>query len=284
MAFEHVVIVLGKRLINNRLSPEGISRVNALAEALGELSVENTIIVFCGGITQDQDISEADAMYHQFKAVNASSSNSFPDAQVLLENRSVNTVQNMQYAAEVLCRSGLFPLFSPENTPIDVILLSNDYHLQRIIEIQSLMNEQGLLRVLEESSASMGLTLNIPVNMKKHISVPYPHQHPLATSFLLLDELTTYRVYLEGVINGAFKRRLSEVRAEPLSIARKAIEQLKTLSLSPEILGKIEEMKKAIELTAFDESVTVAKASLEILHPILTGLNRRLDPESNGSR
>ncbi|HHG3076058.1 TPA: YdcF family protein [Vibrio parahaemolyticus] len=278
MKLGNVVIVLGKRLVNNQLSAEGISRVEALAAKIREMPMENTALVFCGGKTQGQSISEADAMYAYFQTLNTSLAKSFPTSQVLLENRSLNTFENMRNAAKVLCESGLFPL--PSQAAVEVILLSNAYHLERILEIQTLMDEQGLLRVLKSQCASVGLDLHISLDIQKHISVPYPHQGPLAEAFLLLDELTTYRVYLEGVKSGAFQRDLTSVRAQPLLRAKQAINQLRALPLEMDVLQQIAEMKKAIEMTAFDESVATAERALEVFHPILTALNRRLDPES----
>ncbi|EHJ9976793.1 hypothetical protein PO80_21175 [Vibrio parahaemolyticus] len=278
MKLGNVVIVLGKRLVNNQLSAEGISRVEALAAKIREMPMENTALVFCGGKTQGQSISEADAMYAYFQTLNTSLAKPFPTSQILLENRSLNTFENMRNAAKVLCESGLFPL--PSQATVEVILLSNAYHLERILEIQTLMDEQGLLRVLKSQCASVGLDLHISLDIQKHISVPYPHQGPLAEAFLLLDELTTYRVYLEGVKSGAFQRDLTSVRAQPLLRAKQAINQLRALPLEMDVLQQIAEMKKAIEMTAFDESVATAERALEVFHPILTALNRRLDPES----
>lgn len=278
MKLGNVVIVLGKRLVNNQLSAEGISRVEALAAKIREMPMENTALVFCGGKTQGQSISEADAMYAYFQTLNTSLAKPFPTSQTLLENRSLNTFENMRNAAKVLCESGLFPL--PSQAAVEVILLSNAYHLERILEIQTLMDEQGLLRVLKSQCASVGLDLHISLDIQKHISVPYPHQGPLAEAFLLLDELTTYRVYLEGVKSGAFQRDLTSVRAQPLLRAEQAINQLRALPLEMDVLQQIAEMKKAIEMTAFDESVATAERALEVFHPILTALNRRLDPES----
>ncbi|EGQ9465725.1 YdcF family protein [Vibrio parahaemolyticus] len=278
MKLGNVVILLGKRLVNNQLSAEGISRVEALAAKIREMPMENTALVFCGGKTQGQSISEADAMYAYFQTLNTSLAKPFPTSQVLLENRSLNTFENMRNAAKVLCESGLFPL--PSQAAVEVILLSNAYHLERILEIQTLMDEQGLLRVLKSQCASVGLDLHISLDIQKHISVPYPHQGPLAEAFLLLDELTTYRVYLEGVKSGAFQRDLTSVRAQPLLRAKQAINQLRALPLEMDVLQQIAEMKKAIEMTAFDESVATAERALEVFHPILTALNRRLDPES----
>ncbi|MFW1023468.1 YdcF family protein [Vibrio parahaemolyticus] len=278
MKLGNVVIVLGKRLVNNQLSAEGITRVEALAAKILEMPMENTALIFCGGKTQGQSISEADAMYAYFQTLNTSLAKPFPTSQVLLENRSLNTFENMRNAAKVLCESGLFPL--PSQAAVEVILLSNAYHLERILEIQTLMDEQGLLRVLKSQCASVGLDLHISLAIQKHISVPYPHQGPLAEAFLLLDELTTYRVYLEGVKSGAFQRDLTSVRAQPLLRAKQAINQLRALPLEMDVLQQIAEMKKAIEMTAFDESVATAERALEVFHPILTALNRRLDPES----
>ncbi|EMI4156411.1 YdcF family protein [Vibrio parahaemolyticus] len=278
MKLGNVVIVLGKRLVNNQLSAEGISRVEALAANIREMPMENTALVFCGGKTQGQSISEADAMYAYFQTLNTSLAKPFPTSQILLENRSLNTFENMRNAAKVLCESGLFPL--PSQAAVEVIWLSNAYHLERILEIQTLMDEQGLLRVLKSQCASVGLDLHISLDIQKHISVLYPHQGPQAEAFLLLDELTTYRVYLEGVKSGAFQRDLTSVRAQPLLRAKQAINQLRALPLEMDVLQQIAEMKKAIEMTAFDESVATAERALEVFHPILTALNRRLDPES----
>lgn len=280
MKLDNVVVVLGKRLVKNKLSPEGISRVQALVSSLGSLSVENTAILFCGGKTQGQDIAEADAMFSYFQTLNHSLSQPFPKSQILIENRSLNTFQNMRYAAEELCHSGLFQAAEYHQFPIKVTLVSNDYHLERIIEIQTLMDEQGLLRVLKTQSASMGMELSIALDIDQHISVPYPHHGTSAQAFLLLDELTTYRVYLEGAIRGVFSRGLAAVRVKPLHIAQTAIEKLEMLPLDHESLQNIQEIKKAVAMTAFDDNLNVVQQALDIIHPLLTAMNRTIDPES----
>lgn len=278
MKLNKVVIILGKRLVHDQLSAEGRSRVEALLNVLNEFCFETTALVFCGGVTQGQTVSEADAMYRYFCQLAKAREIDFPELQVIIENRSLNTVQNMQNAAAELLRSGL----CETGQTIDVTLLSNGYHLERIIEIQTLMDEQGLLRVLKSRCADMEVKLNIPLDLSHHVSVPYPNTGVLADAFLLFDELTTYRVYLEGVKRGAFERDLAEVRAKPLAIGLGAIEKLQALDLEPEVRGQIADMKKAIEMTAFDDSVVAAEQALAVFHPILTTLNLQLDPEANG--
>ncbi|MBR9874892.1 MAG: YdcF family protein [Vibrionaceae bacterium] len=280
MKLDNVVIVLGKRLVKNKLSPEGISRVKALVTALGSMSMENTALLFCGGKTQGQDIAEADAMFSYFQTLNNELLRPFPENQVLIENRSLNTLQNMNNAAAELCNSGLFQAAKYYQSPIRVTLVSNDYHLERIIDIQTLMDEQGLLSVLKTRCASMGLVLTIPLDIDKHISVPYPHHGVSSEAFLLLDELTTYRVYLEGVIRGVFTQDLAAVRAKPLHIAQTAIEKLEMLPLDHESLKNIEAIKKAVAMTALDDNLNVVQRALDILHPLLTVMNRTIDPES----
>ncbi|NOH47793.1 YdcF family protein [Vibrio rotiferianus] len=278
MKLNKVVIILGKRLVHDQLSAEGRSRVEALLNVLNEFCFETTALVFCGGVTQGQTVSEADAMYRYFCQLAKAREIDFPEQQVIIENRSLNTVQNMQNAAAELLRSGL----CETGQTIEVTLLSNDYHLERIIEIQTLMDEQGLLCVLKSRCADMGVKLNISLDLSHHVSVPYPNTGVLAEAFLLFDELTTYRVYLEGVKRGAFERDLAEVRAKPLAIGLGAIEKLHALDLEPEVRGQIADMKKAIEMTAFDDSVVAAEQALAVFHPILTALNLQLDPEANG--
>ncbi|ANQ28207.1 YdcF family protein [Vibrio natriegens] len=281
MKLDNVVIVLGKRLVKNKLSPEGISRVQALVSSLGALSMENTAILFCGGKTQGQDIAEADAMFSYFQTLNHGLSQPFPKSQILIENRSINTIQNMNNAAEELYNSALFQATQNGQPPINVTLVSNDYHLERIIEIQTLMDEQGLLSVLKTRSASMGLALSIPLDIDRHISVPYPHHGTSAEAFLLLDQLTTYRVYLEGAIRGVFSHDLAAVKATPLHIAQTAIAKLEMLPLDHESLQNIQEIKKAVVMTALDDNLNVAQQALERLHPLLTVMNRTIDPESS---
>jgi hypothetical protein len=110
--------------------------------------------------------------------------------------------------------------------------------------------------------------------------VPYPHHGASAQAFLLLDELTTYRVYLEGAIRGVFSQGLAAVRAKPLHIAQTAIEKLEMLPLDHESLQNIQEIKKAVAMTAFDDNLNVVQQALDIIHPLLTVMNRTIDPES----
>ncbi|NRF30648.1 YdcF family protein [Vibrio coralliilyticus] len=272
MNIRNVVIVLGKRLVGNALTAEGKSRVEALPKLLSSCDLNETALLFCGGVTPGQTISEAMAMRDYFKQL--PSAQMCHDLNIILESDSQNTVQNIHNAALKLKQLGL------EDQRVDVTLVSNDYHLKRIFEIQSLMDEQGLLRTLKQHCANSGLNLHIDQDIDQHCSVMYPHQGLYAQAFLLVDELTTYRVYLEGVVNRAFDRPLDDVRCLPETLALRALSLLEVLNLPVEIQDKLQSMKEVVLTTTSKVDCHAIESQLTYFHQTLTWLNRQLDPES----
>jgi hypothetical protein len=272
MNIRNVVIVLGKRLVGNALTAEGKSRVEALPKLLSSYDLNETALLFCGGVTPGQTTSEAMAMRDYFKQL--PSVKMFHDLNIILESDSQNTVQNIHNAALKLKQLGL------EDQRVDVTLVSNDYHLKRIFEIQSLMDEQGLLRTLKQHCASSGLNLHIDQDIDQHCSVMYPHQGLYAQAFLLVDELTTYRVYLEGVVNRAFDRPLDDVRCLPEKLALRALSLLEVLNLPVEIQDKLQSMKEVVFTTTSEVDYHAIEPLLTYFHKTLTWLNRQLDPEN----
>lgn len=272
MNTRNVVIVLGKRLVGNALTAEGKSRVEALPKLLSSYDLNETALLFCGGVTPGQTTSEAMAMRDYFKQL--PSAKMFHDLNIILESDSQNTVQNIHNAALKLKQLGI------EDQRVDVTLVSNDYHLKRIFEIQSLMDEQGLLRTLKQHCASSGLNLHIDQDIDQHCSVMYPHQGLYAQAFLLVDELTTYRVYLEGVVNRAFDRPLDDVRCLPEKLALRALSLLEVLNLPVEIQDKLQSMKEVVLTTTSELDCHAMESRLMYFHQTLTWLNRQLDPEN----
>ncbi|CDT84548.1 YdcF family protein [Vibrio coralliirubri] len=285
MSINHLLIVLGKRLNENKLTDEGISRVDALVEYLAEPLVEEsnqqTAVAFCGGVTKGQTLSEADAMHQYFRKLEHQREHPFSLGAILLEQHSTNTVENIQNLASEMIKSGLFT----RGQSVQVTFVSNDYHLQRIFEIQSLMDEQGLLKVLVEKCFALGVELQIDRRLDAHVAVPYPHQSAQGQLFLLMDVLTTYRVYLEGVCAGAFKRDLDSVRREP---ERQSLEALIT---AKDLVGRSSDfdivksllpaLERCIQKTSVGTDVKKVREYLALLDTNLTLLNRYLDPESD---
>ncbi|WP_052880031.1 YdcF family protein [Vibrio coralliirubri] len=285
MSINHLLIVLGKRLNENKLTDEGTSRVDALVEYLAEPLVEEsnqqTAVAFCGGVTKGQTLSEADAMHQYFRKLEHQREHPFSLGAILLEQHSTNTVENIQNLASEMIKSGLFT----RGQSVQVTFVSNDYHLQRIFEIQSLMDEQGLLKVLVEKCSALGVELQIDRRLDAHVAVPYPHQSARGQLFLLMDVLTTYRVYLEGVCAGAFKRDLELVRREPERLSLEALITAKELVGRSSDFGIMESLlpalERCIQQTSVGTDIKKVREYLALLDTNLTLLNRYLDPESN---
>ncbi|MCK8077699.1 YdcF family protein [Vibrio sp. 1CM2L] len=285
MSINHLLIVLGKRLNENKLTDEGTSRVDALVEYLAEPLVEEsnqqTAVAFCGGVTKGQTLSEADAMHQYFRELENQRKHPFSLGAILLEQHSTNTVENIQNLASEMIASGLFT----RGQSVQVTFVSNDYHLQRIFEIQSLMDEQGLLKVLVEKCSALGVELQIDRKLDGHVAVPYPHQTAQGQLFLLMDVLTTYRVYLEGVCAGAFKRDLELVRREPERLSLEALRAVKDLVGRSSDFDIVENLlpalERCIQQTSVGTDIKKVREYLALLDTNLTLLNRYLDPESD---
>ncbi|MFA0116022.1 YdcF family protein [Vibrio sp. 10N.261.46.E11] len=285
MSIIHLLIVLGKRLNENKLTNEGTSRVDALVEylagPLAEKSNQQTAVAFCGGVTKGQTLSEADAMHEYFRELENQREYPFPIGAVLLEQHSTNTVENIQNLASEMIKSGLFT----RGQSVKVTFVSNDYHLQRIFEIQSLMDEQGLLKVLVEKCSALGVDLQIDRQLEAHVAVPYPHQTEQGQLLLLMDALTTYRVYLEGVSVGAFKRDLDSVRQEPERLSLEALIAAKDLVGRSSHFDIVESLLPVLETCIQNTPVGIdiekVREYLALLDTNLTLLNRYLDPESD---
>jgi len=279
MSINHILIVLGKRLNNNLLTKEGSSRVEALHSYLLDHAGEELAVAFCGGVTSGQSASEASRMHHYFRELESTMAAPLILGGVLLEEESTNTVENIQNVAKKLIESQLLKA----GQPIRVTFVSNDYHLHRIFEIQQLMDEQGLLRVLKTRCEDLGIQLQIDNDLSKHVTVSYPHQHLQGQLFLLMDELTTYRVYLEGVAAGSFKRDLQSVREMPVKIATAALNKAQALLLNegefPLLRALMPVLSECVVQTPPKASIKKVREYLALLDTNLTLLNRYLDPE-----
>lgn len=274
MNINSVVLLLGKRLVNGQLTLEGRSRIELLARHLPNIDPKQTLIVMCGGATESQLVSEAQAMMDYVTLL-------VPDVElarysILLEQESQNTIENLGNAAMKLTQLRDRRV----GQCISVTLLSNDYHLKRIVEIEQLMPEQGLISKMINKCKQWGMDITIDAQLQRHLVVPYPHQGERARAFLLCDQLTTYRVYLEGRIARVFERPLSEVRSTPYQLARQAIAELKRLPLTSQQHAWVEDIESSVEATHEQASDQVCIDSLQRLDSGLTKLNRQLDPEA----
>ncbi|CCN46865.1 conserved hypothetical protein [Vibrio nigripulchritudo MADA3029] len=277
-----LIVVLGKRLVDNRLTLESKSRVDAAIEFLKSLSPDsysNVVLGFCGGVTPGNTASEAAEMHQYFNQVAKEKPFCLPD-DILIENQSTSTVENISMLAKVLVDRKVYN----SGSQVRLVLVSNDYHLERIFEIQKLIDEQGLLGVLKKRCEASGIHLTIPYDLTQHVTPPYPYNSVESQLFLSIEKLTTYRVFLEGVYCGAILRPVEQVRETPLQLAKEALNtaralltsELENAHLVSSVLDLIEQCIAKTEKSL--DSVTIREA-LGVLDVNLSMLNRMLDPE-----
>ncbi|UUM32728.1 YdcF family protein [Vibrio japonicus] len=270
-----VILILGKRLQSNHLTAEGRSRVEALPKYLERFEPARTAIVFCGGVTEGQTRSEAREMLNYYQQLQGERGPQ--SAMIILEDQSQTTVENVKNAAQKIIEIA----DRQQLKAFNVHIVSNDYHLERILQIQSLLEEQGLLSSFIEQCQNSGITLSISENLNDHCSVPYPHSNRAGETFLALDELTVYRVYLEGLRRNAFEDIDGERRQQPYQIATSAISKLKVLVTEPNYLERINVVERITAKTALSNEELLS--DLERFNKELTELNRLLDPERESS-
>lgn len=301
-----LLIVLGKRLSDDQLTEEGISRVVALIDVLAQNTNPDLVVVFSGGITANNTYSEAEKMHDLFvtlenqRALNHPTHAALNYHSILLEKESRSTVENVQKVAEKVINREFVGL----DRAVKVTFLSNDYHLQRLFEIQSWMDEQGLLRTLKEKSQQAGIQLSISYDIQDHYIVTYPHQCRSGELFLLLDNLTPYRVFLEGVMANAFARSLLVVANQPYRVAQVTLETLEErmrgeteypllammlpvlkqlVNKSMSVIKKSAAHQQGIEAGLNESEAETVHHCLGLLDSNLTVLNRYLDPEVNSA-
>ena len=122
------------------------------------------------------------------------------------------------------------------------------------------------------------------MELTNHCSARYPHDTEQGKAFLLIDELTTFRVLLEGVVRGAFTQCLSGVAREPIAMAKHALQALTKLPVMKpyhvelsQLSDSVIEVELALNLGEF--SIAEITLVLKEFDAILTQLNRVIDPE-----
>lgn len=286
---QKLLVVLGKRLSNDTLTLEGRSRVEALVSHLVETQDTQLIVAFSGGVTFGNTQSEARAMYDYFLELSNQLETQLVYRAIILEEESQSTVQNIQNVAEKVVKSELFT----KGMQLELQFLSNDYHLLRMMQIQQWMDEQGLLRLLKSRIEQVGISVVVSHDILDHLTVAYPHDSLNGEIFLKIDDLTPYRVFLEGVVANAFQRDLLDVVQPSQQLALEALAFLNVLeSKSAEfpLLAQLLPVLESLISSSYQEILEadfqdrkpnsqLICSFLAALDTNLTLLNRYTDPE-----
>ncbi|MGD8170670.1 YdcF family protein [Vibrio sp. TRT 21S02] len=276
MEFDHVVLVLGKRLVNNKLTREGKARVESVFEHIHGHLANQPLIIFCGGQWNGQVVSEALAMKDYFDTLCRLNKLSFPSNKLWVEERSTNTIQNFRNAANLL----ITQIDVSPSRMIEVKLASSDYHVERILEIQSLMKQQGLLSVFAEMCSKKSISVNVSPDVRNHILANYPYSIEESGLFLHIEKLTTYRVFLEGLIHSSHGHKGPDIENNVRQAVDSSIGLLREKKYESEYGSEFQALLMVFDNTGSKTPLSEVKGGLKLFHHTLTTLNRRLDPES----
>ncbi len=285
-SIDQLVLILGKRLVNNRITTEGAARVRALLAHLSGADLSRTVLGFCGGTSPKQPKPEALALFEEYHHQCAEGPAAPQPRDILFDTTSSNTIQNIENISKELVATKLVR----KDEELRVKLVTSDYHLERIVKIQQQMDERGLLRILIAEAAKQGIQIKLPYEVPEHVGAAYPHSSPLGKLYRQVDRLTIYRVYLEGLVYNSFvDRPPSEVRPQPCDEAMQAINFIEDQINSgcqlsgrrPEpIRSALASLKLAISETPAEVPVDGIWEHLAFYDTGLTLLNRYLDPET----
>lgn len=193
------MIVLGKKLINGRITREYADRIGFLTQELKLGKINPDLIGFSGGKTEFTTQSEAEEGEKYFKSLEKKLSLSV--FETFCESQSKNTVENIRNILTHVYGYIDFPA-----KEISLELLSSDYHLDRLEIIDERMKTQSLLKPIREMVGELNL-----------LRVPYPYtrnydhiQTWCSKLYRIVDKLTVTRVNIEGVLDGHMEKILSQ--------------------------------------------------------------------------
>ncbi len=119
------IIVLGARVNGKKITTNLKYRLDAALDYLKENN--DTKVIVSGGQGKGEDITEAEAMKQYLMK------HSVSDSQIIKEERSVNTDQNLKYSMDII-----------KDKSVGVVIVSNDFHIYRAKKIAAKQGYQNV--------------------------------------------------------------------------------------------------------------------------------------------
>ncbi|MQS76258.1 YdcF family protein [Companilactobacillus halodurans] len=159
------LLVLGNRCLGRRIQPILMGRLDKAIELYSDFQKKPLIIV-SGGKSSTSDYTEAQLMQEYLIE------NGIPEDKIVLEDQSVNTIQNLEYSS-IRIRQNL-----SKDTRPRVIIVTSDYHIPRTkLHIKKL----GIkVQFAAKKTVSM---LKWPAMFREFTAIIWYNRYTLATVF-----------------------------------------------------------------------------------------------------
>ena len=140
-------IIFGKKLQHNQLDLEYKQRIIAAYQALETHSPKT--LIFQGGFTHTNTVSEAQAGLKYFNSLfTECHPNQKKKVNILVEDQSKNTLENLKQTRKLLLE---------QQVPLNVVVISNRYHLLRC---STIANNLGFKSICLPAEATYQLNLS----------------------------------------------------------------------------------------------------------------------------
>lgn len=181
-----VVACLGKRLVNDVITEEYVARVQRLIEAITVLQGaghEIVLVGFSGGRRPPNTRTEAEAGMKYFIESLDQNQRAMLAERIFVDPHAENSIQNAENISDELREQEI------DARTVNLVLVSSDYHVDRILMVDRLMPLQSLCAQLRSIVGSVSF-FRAPFTLGN-----WPHRN----LYLLKDLLTVVRVNIEGI-------------------------------------------------------------------------------------
>ncbi|CBJ25541.1 conserved unknown protein [Ectocarpus siliculosus] len=203
-----VLVVIGKHLIRDQVTVEYASRIRRLVQGLKSGRLQPDLVCFTGGTVRDNRVADASAGYVFFRHLCEQHEVGTENIGILVESESTCTKEALDNVVKEVSRMEREELHEREREgegrsaawprqKYHFTLISNEYHLSRIITVHQISETVSLLAPLKLLEASWG-----------YEQVPYPYacsnddaKEFQANVYKTLEDLVPLQVNVQAVAN-----------------------------------------------------------------------------------
>ncbi|CAM9774898.1 unnamed protein product [Chrysoparadoxa australica] len=194
-----IAVLLGKHLVRDQVTLEYASRIRRLVQCIKNNVLKPNLVCFTGGRVGSNTIGDAAAGFVFFRQLSEHQEVDISEMSFFVEQESTCTKEAMKNVAlEVLRLKGEEETKTESDfsrRKLAITLISNEYHLSRISDVQRLSPRRSMLAPVVNIGASWAL---------EYATYPYTFSNEEETYFraklyILMEELVPLLVNLQGL-------------------------------------------------------------------------------------